>query len=323
MRIEELFMYRMGTTKKDAVKRCPRCNGKGFIMQNTVVMGMMGMTVSVFPECGGEGSSINPKDKCKSCRGKKVRREREEMSVTIKPGMDHGQKVVLRGASDQDPHMEAGDIVFYIDQIPHAQFRRRGSDLFIRSHIPLLQSLTGTEVVIDHLNGERVHLVSEVGDILPPGCVRCVDDLGMPLYNQEGKFGKLYVQFDVDYPKGLTKKQIEQLKQVLSEPVEEEKEEKKEEVKTEEKKEEKKEEVKTEERPDVDYVLKDCDQRIYGNRKFWDVGCFILFSFLGFIPIKQTLLIKCYFMFFICLFQTHISKGYKVTKEYYSHHKKN
>ena len=314
-------MYRMGTTKKDAVRRCPRCNGKGFVMQNTVVMGMMGMTRSVCPECGGEGSSINPKDKCKSCRGKKVRREREEMSVTIKPGMDHGQKIVLRGASDQDPHMEAGDIVFYIDQIPHSQFRRRGSDLFIRSHIPLLQSLTGTEVVIDHLNGERVHLVSEVGDILPPGCVRCVDDLGMPLYNQEGKFGKLYVQFDVDYPKGLTKKQIEQLKQVLSEPVEEEKEEKeeevkkeevkkeekeevkkeekkdekkeevkkeektevkKEEVKTEEKKEEKKEEAKTEEakteeRPDVDYVLKDCDQRIYGNRKFWDVGCFILF----------------------------------------------
>lgn len=64
-------MYRMGTTKKDAVRRCPRCNGKGFVMQNTVVMGMMGMTRSVCPECGGEGSSINPKDKCKSCRGKK------------------------------------------------------------------------------------------------------------------------------------------------------------------------------------------------------------------------------------------------------------
>ena len=90
----------MGTTKPNAVKRCPRCNGKGFIMQTTMMMGMMAQTQSVCPECGGEGSSISSKDKCKTCHGKKVKRVREDMSVTIKPGMDHGQKVVLRGAAD-------------------------------------------------------------------------------------------------------------------------------------------------------------------------------------------------------------------------------
>ena len=81
----------MGTTKPNAVKRCPRCNGKGFVMQTTMMMGMMAQTQSVCPECGGEGSSISSKDKCKSCHGKKVKREKEAMSVTIKPGMDHGQ----------------------------------------------------------------------------------------------------------------------------------------------------------------------------------------------------------------------------------------
>lgn len=276
-------------------------------MQNTMVMGMMGMTRTVCPECGGEGNSINSKDKCKNCRGKKIRREREQMSVTIKPGMDHGQKIVLRGASDQDPHMEAGDIVFYIDQIPHPQFRRRGSDLFVRSRIPLIQSLTGAEIVLDHFNGEKVHLLSDVGDILPSGSVRCVEDLGMPLYNQEGKFGRLFVQIEVDFPKGLTKKQIEQLKQVLAEPQEEEKVEKVEKAEETEKVEEKAEKVEekveetektektekvekteetqktqktekteqTEERPDVDYVMRDCDQSIYGNKRLWDVSLHI------------------------------------------------
>lgn len=243
----------MGTTKPNAVHRCPRCNGKGFVMQTTVVMGMMAQSRSVCPECGGEGSSINGKDKCKTCHGKKVRREREQMSVTIKPGMDHGQKVILRGAADQDPHLETGDIVFYIDQIEHPVFRRRGSDLFVRRNISLLQSLTGAEVTLDHLNGEKVTLRSEAGDILPPDCVRCVDDLGMPVYNAEGKFGKLYVQLHVQYPKGLSAKQMETLKQVLGEveqgkesvekkEVKEEK--KEEEVKKEEVKEEKKEEKK-------------------------------------------------------------------------------
>ena len=45
----------MGTTKPNAVKRCPRCNGKGFVMQTTMMMGMMAQTQSVCPECGGEG----------------------------------------------------------------------------------------------------------------------------------------------------------------------------------------------------------------------------------------------------------------------------
>lgn len=289
----------MGTTKPNAVKRCPRCNGKGFVMQTTMMMGMMAQTQSVCPECGGEGSSISSKDKCKSCHGKKVKREKEAMSVTIKPGMDHGQKIVLRGAADQDPHMETGDIVFYIDQIPHSVFRRRGSDLFVRSKISLLDSLTGATISLKHLNGKTVQLKSEAGDLLPPESVRCVEGLGMPMYNQEGKFGRLFVQMGVEYPKELSEKQKEMLKSVFgmkgevkseekkvekSEEMSEKKEEKtetkteetKKEEKTEEKKKEtkeetketKKEEAKTEE---TVFTMKPCDQSIYANKKLWDV----------------------------------------------------
>lgn len=269
-------------------------------MQTTMMMGMMAQTQSVCPECGGEGSSISSKDKCKSCHGKKVKREKEAMSVTIKPGMDHGQKIVLRGAADQDPHMETGDIVFYIDQIPHSVFRRRGSDLFVRSKISLLDSLTGATISLKHLNGKTVQLKSEAGDLLPPESVRCVEGLGMPMYNQEGKFGRLFVQMGVEYPKELSEKQKEMLKSVFgmkgevkseekkvekseekSEKKEEKKEKKeevketkkeetkKEEKKTEEKKEEtKKEEAKTEE---TVFTMKPCDQSIYANKKLWDV----------------------------------------------------
>ena len=291
---------RVGSTKPNAVHRCPRCNGKGFIMQTTMMMGMMAQSRSVCPECGGEGSSISSKDRCKTCRGKKVRREREQMSVTIKPGMDHGQKVILRGAADQDPHLETGDIVFYIDQIEHPIFRRRGSDLFVKRNISLLQSLTGAEVTLDHLNGETVTLKSELGDILAPDSVRCVENLGMPVYNAEGKFGKLYVQLNVQYPKGLSQEQIDGLKKILGEETKEVKEEKvkeatkekKEEAK-EEKKEEKEKETKettketettekpTEKKEDKEtkeeeeklvFSLKKCDQSIYGNKKLWDVS---------------------------------------------------
>ena len=208
----------MGTTKPDAVKRCPRCNGKGFIIQTAVMMGLVTQTRTLCPECSGEGSSISSKDRCKSCRGRKIRREREEMSVTVRAGMSHGQKIVLRGAADQDPHMEAGDIVFYIDQIPHPVFRRRGNDLFVKQEVSLLDSLTGASVTLDHLNGEKVRLVTQEGDLLAPGAVRCVDKLGMPLYNQPGAFGKLYVRFQVKFPTVLSRQQREILRSVLAEP---------------------------------------------------------------------------------------------------------
>ena len=207
----------MGTTKPDAVKRCPRCSGKGFIIQTAVMMGMVTQTRTICPECSGEGSSISSKDRCKSCRGRKIRREREEMSVTVRAGMSHGQKIVLRGAADQDPHLEAGDIVFYIDQIPHPVFRRRGNDLFVRQEVSLLESLTGASVTVDHLNGEKVRLVTQEGDVLAPGAVRCVDRLGMPLYNQPGSFGKLYVRFQVKFPTVLSQQQRDILRSVLTE----------------------------------------------------------------------------------------------------------
>ena len=331
LRYRYLLTRRVGTTKPNAVHRCPRCNGKGFVMQTTVVMGMMAQSRSVCPECGGEGSSINGKDKCKTCHGKKVRREREQMSVTIRPGMDHGQKVILRGAADQDPHLETGDIVFYIDQIEHPVFRRRGSDLFVRRDISLLQSLTGAEVTLDHLNGEKVTLRSEAGDLLPPDCVRCVEDLGMPVYNAEGKFGKLYVQLRVQYPKGLTAKQMEALKQVLGEveqgkeSVGVEKKEEKESVKEEkdDKKDDKKDAKKDAKKDDKDdkddkkddkddkkdaktestpkssvFTMKQCDQTIYGNKKLWDVVFSLLSSRVGIVPVESVsfmVVLKCYF----------------------------
>ena len=236
---------RMGTTKPNAVKRCTRCNGKGFVIQTSVMMGMVTQTRNVCPECGGEGSSISSKDRCKTCRGRKIRREREEMSVTVRPGMSHGQKIVLRGAADQDPHLETGDIVFYIDQITHPFFRRRGDDLFVRQNVSLLQALTGAAVTIDHLNGEKVKLVTKRGDVLAPGAVRCVDRLGMPVYGQEGKFGKLFVQFQVKFPSGLTEEQMQKLQSVLGEK----KEEKSEEESKKDEKPKEEEESKKEEKP--------------------------------------------------------------------------
>ena len=59
--------------KKGAVERCPNCRGSG--MQVRVQQfgpGLVQQIQSMCGECQGQGERINPKDRCKTCLGKKV-----------------------------------------------------------------------------------------------------------------------------------------------------------------------------------------------------------------------------------------------------------
>jgi DnaJ-class molecular chaperone len=60
--------------KKGAVEQCPTCRGTGMQVQiQQLGPGMIQQIQSMCGECRGQGERINPKDRCKSCQGKKVR----------------------------------------------------------------------------------------------------------------------------------------------------------------------------------------------------------------------------------------------------------
>ena len=47
------------------------------------------------------GEMINDRDKCKSCKGKKVTSESKILEVHVDKGMKDGQKIPFRGEGDQ------------------------------------------------------------------------------------------------------------------------------------------------------------------------------------------------------------------------------
>lgn len=47
------------------------------------------------------GESINDKDKCKACKGKRVINESKILEVHVDKGMKDGQKIPFRGEGDQ------------------------------------------------------------------------------------------------------------------------------------------------------------------------------------------------------------------------------
>lgn len=71
------------------------------------------------------------KDRCKTCQGKKVVRERKILEVHIDRGMKDGQKITFHGEGDQEPNVKPGDIIIILDESPHSIFRRDGMDLYM------------------------------------------------------------------------------------------------------------------------------------------------------------------------------------------------
>ncbi|KAF3819731.1 hypothetical protein GH733_015240 [Mirounga leonina] len=69
-------------------------------------------------KCEGRG------DRCKSCNGRKIVREKKILEVHIDKGMKDGQKITFHGEGDQEPGLEPGDIIIVLDQKDPTVFTR-------------------------------------------------------------------------------------------------------------------------------------------------------------------------------------------------------
>lgn len=155
---------------------------------------------SVCPECQGQGERINPKDRCKSCNGRKIVREKKILEVYIDKGMKDGQKITFSGEGDQEPGLEPGDIIIVLDQKDHAVFTRRGEDLFMHMEIELVEALCGFQKPIVTLDNRTIVITSHPGQIVKHGDVKCVLNEGMPFYRRPYEKGRLIVEFQVNFP---------------------------------------------------------------------------------------------------------------------------
>lgn len=95
------------------------------------------------------------------------------------------------------PGVLAGDLHVRIRVKEHALFTRKGADLYFNKKITLLESLTGFNFDIPHLDGTKLTVSSIPGDIIAPNSVKCVKNKGMPFFKDEYSYGNLYIKFIV------------------------------------------------------------------------------------------------------------------------------
>ena len=60
--------------------------------------------------------------------------------------------------------------------------KRKNDDLLIQQKIPLVEALCGTTFLLTHLDGRKIVVKTQPGEIVRPGDVKTIDDEGMPMH---------------------------------------------------------------------------------------------------------------------------------------------
>lgn len=157
-------------------------------------------------ECRGKGETIREKDRCTECYGKKLIPEPKVLEVHVDKGMLPGQNIVFYGEGEQEPGLEAGDIIVVLREKKDPEidnlFKRVNNDHLLYKHtLTLSEALTGFDFYIKHLDGRHLHIVSEKGDVIKPGDTKIVENEGMPVHKRPFDKGRLILQFDVVFPR--------------------------------------------------------------------------------------------------------------------------
>jgi DnaJ family protein A protein 2 len=206
--------------KDGAVKKCAGCDGRGMKHMMRQMGPMIQRFQTVCPDCNGEGEIIKDKDRCKQCSGKKTVVDRKVLHVHVDKGVRSGTRVEFKGEGDQSPGIQAGDVVFEIEEKPHARFTRKEDDLLYNCEIELVTALAGGTIYIEHLDERWLSVDILPGEAIANDTLKMIRGQGMPSPRHH-TFGNMYIRFSVKFPeKNWTDspEAFEQLRKILPSP---------------------------------------------------------------------------------------------------------
>ena len=201
-----------GAASKDAFTKCSHCKGEGTTLQRIqIAPGFVQQVQNPCPHCGGTGKMI--KTKCPACRGQKVTRGDSVLEVDIDRGVPEGHKVTFEMEADQSPDLLPGDVIIVIRTKNDATFARKGDDLEATVKITLREALLGFEKTLQHMDGRGVPLSAQ--SVTPHGKRVKIAGEGMPKFNVPSEKGDLYITYQFELPRFVSKDQREKIEKLF------------------------------------------------------------------------------------------------------------
>src|SRR5436853_408708 len=144
-------------SNKSIDTKCDKCGGSGqsvtMVKQHNTVF----QTIGPCQQCGGKGSYIKENDKCEQCLGKGLLVETKILKIEIEPGMHWDLILTFFGEANEAPKLVTGDVLVTLIKTDNdTLYERRGDDLLSEEKITFLQAITGNNIIINHINGNKI-----------------------------------------------------------------------------------------------------------------------------------------------------------------------
>ncbi|MFI5069860.1 MAG: molecular chaperone DnaJ [Terriglobales bacterium] len=194
-----------GAAPGKAPVSCRTCGGQGQVRYQQSFLSV----TRTCPTCQGLGSVVT--DPCLKCKGEGRVLRQKTVDAKIPAGVEDGTRIRFTGLGESGLHGgPAGDLYVVLHVKEHAFFEREGNDLHCVIPISFTQAALGAEISIPTLEGEHK---LKVPDGTQSGTRTRVRGKGVPVLNGHGK-GDLFVEFHVQTPHKLNKRQRELLQEL-------------------------------------------------------------------------------------------------------------
>jgi molecular chaperone DnaJ len=192
-----------GAAGGTAYSTCSTCRGTGQVTRITnTILGQMHQTTSC-PTCHGEGTVIT--QSCTHCNGEGLVRQEEIVTIQIPAGVENGMQLSVSGKGNAARRGGInGDLIILIQEEPHPELTRDGSDLIYNLLLSVPDAILGSTVEIPTVEG-KVKVKIDSGT--QPGKILRLKGKGLPEINSYGQ-GDLLVKINVFIPKDLTKEEV-------------------------------------------------------------------------------------------------------------------
>jgi molecular chaperone DnaJ len=194
-----------GAATPEGITACPRCRGSGQIHQTR---GFFSMS-SACSQCGGGGRIITAP--CTACKGAGRLRKKEQITITVPPGVDSGMRLRMAGHGDAgEGGGPSGDLFVHFAVQPHDVFARDGDDILIELPVGFSEAALGSKKELPTPLGGSCRIAIPEGT--QSGKVLRIKGEGAPNVHGQGK-GDFLVKVVVETPVDLSARQKELLKE--------------------------------------------------------------------------------------------------------------
>ena len=154
-----------GNTKAGRDLACITCGGSGVRVFEQASHARGSATTyqqmqTVCSRCKGLGVCIPEDQRCNKCLGKRTVVSPTLLEVPVERGAREGQRITLKGCSNERPGVAAGDVVVTVAPQKHSRFARKGDDLTARYTLSLRDAFHLGEAPVS--TDTRAHILSQV-----------------------------------------------------------------------------------------------------------------------------------------------------------------